>query len=115
MDEPPMIREPIVREFIQSGGNVRAKVTGQQSGFSLMFQIGNGSTEKALVTVRGSIRVFASLDTAGAFVRDLGMSSFEVDMSGHQPGRLRRARPDRAEALKHTRTRPHQESLEFQQ
>ena len=114
MDEPPIIREPIVREFIQSGGDVRATVTGQQCGFSLIFRIGNSSTEKALATVRGSIRVFASLDTAGAFVRDLGMSSFEVDMSRHQPGRLRRARPDRAEALKHTRTRPHQESLEFQ-
>jgi hypothetical protein len=42
-----MIREPIVREFIQSGGNVRAKVTGQQSGFSLMFQIGKGTGHRA--------------------------------------------------------------------
>lgn len=114
MDEPITIKEPVVREFIQSGGDVRARVDGQQRGFSLMFQTGTGSTEKALVTARGTVRLFASLDTVGAFVRDLGLPCFEVDMTKHKPGRLRRARPDRAEALKHTRTRLYQSSLEFQ-
>lgn len=115
MDEQLTIKEPVVREFIHSGGEVRAKVTGQQRGFSVVFQIGTSCTEKSLVTTRGTVRLFAALDTAGAFVRDLGIACFEVDMTGHQPGRLRRARPDRAEALKHTRTRLHQQSLEFKQ
>lgn len=78
-----------------------------------MVQVGD--LTKALATSKGSIRLFASLDTAGAFVRDLGLPRFDVDMTGHQPGRLRKPRPDRAEALRHTRTKMQQQPLEFLQ
>jgi hypothetical protein len=111
MNDAITIKELVLREFIQAGGQIRARITGQQRGFNLVFQLGN--TEKTLATARGTIRLFASLDTAGAFVRDLGIPRFEVDMASHQPGRLRSPRPDRAEALRHTRTRLHQQRLEF--
>ncbi len=105
------IKEPVLRELVQVNAPVAATVTGQERGFALLVRLGNG--EKTLVTTRGSVRLFASLDTAGAFVRDLGIPRFDVDMSSHEPGRLRKARPDRAEALRRTRTKLHQQPFEF--
>ncbi|MGA7217111.1 MAG: hypothetical protein WBX38_02285 [Candidatus Sulfotelmatobacter sp.] len=106
------IKEPVLRELVQAAAVVGATVTGQDKGFSVMIHVGN-SGEKTLATTRGAIRVFASLDTAGAFVRNIGLPRFYVDMSHHEPGRLRKARPDRAEALRHTRTRMQQQDIEF--
>ena len=66
-----------------------------------------------LATSRGAIRLFASLDTASIFVKELGIERFEVDMTDHQPGRLRSARPDRAEAMRLSRTKMQQQDLEL--
>jgi hypothetical protein len=87
-----------------------AVVTGVPHGFTLRVQSGAG-VAKTLQTVRGDVRRFASLDTAGAFLRDIGLTTFTVETSGFQPGRLRSARPDRAAALKNTRTKPKQQEL----
>ncbi len=104
------IKEPVLRELMEASALVGATVTGQEKGFAVVFKIGKNG-EKVLATTRGGTRLFASLDTAGAFVRDLGLPRFDVDMTGHEPGRLRKARPDRAEALRGTRTKLHQEQL----
>ena len=103
MKELAHIREVLLRELIQATDSVDATVAGVKQGFGLVFRFGV-SDKAALVTSRGTIRIFASLDTAAAFVRDLGIFSFEVDMTNYQPGRLRKPRPDRAEALRRTRT-----------
>ena len=110
-EETATIREPVVREMVQVDPSLSATVTGQERGFAVRVRLGNG--EKVLVTSRGAIRLFASLDTAGTFVKDLGIPRFDVDMSNHEPGRLRKARPDRAEALRRTGTKPKQQPLEF--
>ena len=107
----PTIKEPVLRELVQASPSLAAIVTGQDRGFALSIRL--GSTERVLSTTRGGVRMFASLDTAAAFVSDLGILHFEVDMSGHEPGRLRKARPDRAEALRRTRTKPQQQPIEF--
>jgi len=104
-----IIREPVLRELVRSPVPVRAVVRGAQNGFLVVAQV--AGQEKVLETARGGIRRFASLDTAASFVSDLGLPVFEVDMSGYQPGRLRKARPDRAEALKRTRTHMQQQQL----
>jgi hypothetical protein len=111
MEPTTTIKEPVLRELIQASAVTRATVTGQEKGFSLIVHYGSG--ERTLATTRGAVRLFASLDTAGAFVRDVGLPRFDVDMSGHEPGRLRKARPDRAEALRHTRTKMQQQAIEF--
>jgi hypothetical protein len=111
MEPIATIKEPVLRELVQASAVTRATATGQDKGFSVIVRCGNG--EKTLATTRGSVRLFASLDTAGAFFRDVGLPQFEVDMSGHEPGRLRKARPDRAEALRHTRTKMQQQAIEF--
>lgn len=113
MKNSSTIKAQLVRELIQAAtGQVQAMAVGAQGGFALHFQIGN--VKKVLVNSRGMIRLFASLDTASDFVHGMGISHFEVDMSQHQPGRLRAPRPDRAEALRQTRTRLRQQPLELQ-
>lgn len=101
-----------MRELVEATGQVRATAVGAQGGFALHFQLGN--SERTLVNARGGVRFFASLDSAGIFVRSIGIPRFEVDMTLHQPGRLRGPRPDRAEALRQTKTRLRQQILELQ-
>ncbi len=106
------IKAPLVRELVQATRDMRATAVGTNGGFTLLFRV--GESEKTLVSSRGNVRIFASLDTAGSFVRELGVRRFEVDMTQYQEGRLRGPRPDRAEALRNTRTRPRQQPLELQ-
>lgn len=112
MKDSATIKAHLVRELVQATGQVRATAIGAQGGFALHFQF--GSADKTLVNSRGDIRLFASLNTAGVFIRNVGISRFDVDMTRHEPGRLRGPRPDRAEALRQTRTRLRQQALEFQ-
>jgi len=112
MNAEDTIKEPLLRELIAAAEDVTAMVSGRQQGFALLFRV--GVAERTLATSRGSIRLFASLDTAGTFVRGLGIPRFEVDMTSHQPGRLRQARPDRAAAMRQTRTKLKQQPLEFE-
>lgn len=109
MESVATIREPVLRELVEASALSGATITGQEKGFAVIFKV--GTSEKTLATTRGGIRLFASLDTAGAFIRDIGLPRFDVDMTGHEPGRLRKARPDRAEALRKTRTKLKQEAL----
>lgn len=103
------IRETVLRELVQASAEVSATIFGKESSFSVMVHLGSG--DKTVVTTRGNIRLFASLDTVAAFVGDLGLVRFYVDISHYRPGRLRGPRPDRAEALRHTRTRMQQQPL----
>lgn len=105
------IREPLLRELVQASAVDQTVVKGDGSGFAVVATI--GGQQKVLETARGDKRLFASLDTAAGYLRDLGMPKFEVDMNAYQQGRLRKARPDRAEALKRTRTRLKQQNLEL--
>lgn len=111
MKDSITIKAQLVRELINAMGDIRAIAVGAQGGYALRFLFGD--SDRTLVNSHGSIRYFASLDTAGVFMQSIGISNFEVDMTHHQRGRLRKARPDRAEAMRLTRTRLRQQALEF--
>lgn len=98
-----------MRELIQASAEITARIVGKESAFMILLHLASG--EKTLMTSRGSVRLFASLDTAAAFLGELGLLQFDIDISHYRPGRLRGPRPDRAEALRHTRTRMQQQSL----
>lgn len=106
-----LVRETVVRELMSASALSAVTISAEGQGFALRFRLGNGT--KTLATSRGKVRLFASLDTAASFVSEIGLNQFEVDMTGHKPGRLRKARPDRAQALRLTRTRMQQEPLSF--
>lgn len=102
------VRETTLRELVMSGTIAGAIVVGQQGGYSIEVQC--GAAVRTLATSRGEVRLF-TLERASAFLSALGITRFEVDATHYQPGRLRKPRPDRAEALRRTRTRPIQETL----
>jgi len=110
MDIPNLITEIALRHLVDMRALSGVVVTGVPRGFTLKVKSGAG-VAKTLQTVRGEVRRFASLDTAGAFLKDIGLTNFIVETSGFEPGRLRGARPDRAAALKKTRTKPTQQEL----
>ncbi|SRR5260221_1817484 len=103
------IKEIVLKELVGASAGVNARIIGKQNGFQIILQFISG--EKTLINSRGDIRLFASLDTAASYVGDLGLLQFEVDISHYKAGRLRRPRPDRAEAMRKTRTKLHQQSL----
>lgn len=106
---PLTIKEPALRELVADSVVRSAVIAGQHGGY--VVRVSYGTAERTLATMRGGVRLFATLDTAGAFVRGLGIPRFEVDLTDYEPARLRKPRPDRAEALKKTRTRAVQANL----
>ena len=107
--EQRSIREPVLREVLEASAEVAARIVGKENAFIVIVRLASG--EKILTTARGKTRLFASLDTVASYLGDLGLLHFDVDVSHYRPGRLRGPRPDRAEALRQTRTRMRQQSL----
>lgn len=83
-------------------GSIRA--VGVKGGFTVT--ISGQSKVWQLVNARGVPRTFASLNTLSEALMALGVTEFEVSASTYEKGRLRKARPDRSEALKKTRAQP---------
>lgn len=107
------INELTLRELAGAKSLGGAVATGQHGGFSVTVQYGMTETQRLLATARGETRMFSNLNTLARFLRKLGITHFEVDTSNHEPARLRAARPDRAEAMKRTRTKLRQAPFEF--
>ena len=108
------LTESTLRELCAAGAVRELVIVGMRSGgFAIRISYGaiDRQLDKVLGISRGGIRRYASLDTAAAFVRDLGIERFGVDVADYEPGLVRPPRPDRAEALKKTRTTPKQGSL----
>jgi hypothetical protein len=103
------IKEAALKELVDASSINGATVRGQHGGFAVCIKC--GSNDKTLVTARGRARLFGSLDTAMGFLRRLGVFRFEVDASAYERALLRSPRPDRAEALKHTKTKLIQSKL----
>ena len=102
------MREQTLRELVIGGFVTSATVVGQRGGYGVSIR--QGTTESFLSTSRGEARLF-TLETAARFLRQIGIARFEVDASNYEPGRIRKPRPDRAEALRKTRTTPRQATL----
>lgn len=103
------IKQPILKAVMGISTGVAARIVGRDNGFQLLVQFSSG--EKTLVNSRGEVRLFASLDSVASYLGGLGLLQFEVDISHYRRGRLRGPRPDRAEALRGTRTKLRQQSL----
>ena len=109
----PRINELTLRELAEAKSLSGAIAIGQRGGFSIAVRYGMAETQRLLATARGETRMFSNLNTLARFLGRLGITHFEVDSSNHIPERLRAARPDRAEAMKGTRTKLRQAPLEF--
>src|ERR1700692_4229942 len=87
-------------ELVQAGAVRGAHVVGRDGGWALAAKYGR--TERYLAATRSKqIRMFKRLETVVAYLREIGISQFDVDAADYDPSvTVRAARPDRAEALK---------------
>ena len=105
------LRETTLRELAASGALRRVSAIGQVGGFAVTVLCGTAETETLLASTRGEVRIFPNLTTLAAHLRRLGIDQFEVNTAGYEPARVRKPRPDRARALRRTRTNPVQPRL----
>lgn len=86
-----------LRTHVDAGSVRRATILGQKGGWGVVLHV--GMTEFVLTAQKSrQPRLFATTDSAIKALREIGIGRFEVDAAQHQPGRLRRARPEVAAA-----------------
>ncbi|WP_322045792.1 hypothetical protein [Paraburkholderia sp. J67] len=103
------IVEATLRELLLAGSIHPVTASGRPGGFVVLIRY--GACERLLGAARGGVRIFPNLTTLATFLRKLGVAEFTVDTRGYESGRVRKARPDRAAALRQTRTTPRQARL----
>ena len=96
------MKEATLRELLGAGAVSDVIVKAEGRGLCVVVRC--GTAERTLANKKGDTRLFASLDTLVFYLSKFGRTTFQVDARGYEPGRLRKARPDRAKALRETRT-----------
>jgi hypothetical protein len=87
--------------LVDAGAIRAAQVIGQGGGWALSVKY--GMAERFLAAQRsGKLRQFRKLETVTAYLRELGISRFEVDASGFDPDAAKsgRKREDTAQRLR---------------
>ncbi|MBY5360205.1 hypothetical protein HFO97_09550 [Rhizobium leguminosarum] len=85
--------------LVEAGAVEAAHVVGKTGGWSVVIRYGKG--ERPLAAQRSrQVRVFKRMDTLVSYLKDLGISQFDVDAVDYAPGTA--SRPDRAAALRRT-------------
>lgn len=93
------IDQKTLSQLVEAGAVRAAHVVGHGNGWAIAAKY--GLTERFLAAQRGDVRVFRKLETLVNFLRDLGISRFDVDAAGYDPASIERTtRPDRSAALK---------------
>ncbi|NEI03616.1 hypothetical protein GUK34_01745 [Rhizobium leguminosarum] len=85
--------------LVEAGAVKAAHVVGKTGGWSVVIRY--GKAERPLAAQRSrQVRVFKRIDTLVSYLRDVGISKFDVDAADYVPGTA--SRPDRAAALRRT-------------
>ncbi|MDD5581013.1 MAG: hypothetical protein PHY16_17295 [Methylobacter sp.] len=86
--------------LVEAGAVRGAHVIGQVGGWSLMIKY--GILERPLSATRSKkIRTFKKLETLVAYLKEIGISRFDVDATQYDPTTVQTyTRPDRAEAMR---------------
>lgn len=103
------IKENTLRELAASDSIASTAAIGRVGGFTVAVRCGNA--DRTLGNARGGVRLFSNLTNLATFLRSVGITNFAVESDDYEPGRIRSARPDRAAALKLTRTKPRQSTI----
>lgn len=87
-------------QLVEAGAVRGAQAVGRAGGWALVIKY--GATERSLAAQRSrQVRLFKRMDSLVAYLRQVGISSFEVDAANYTPeGGRAHSRPDRAEALR---------------
>lgn len=85
--------------LVDAGAVDAAHVVGKAGGWSVVIRY--GKAERPLASQRSrQVRVFKRMDTLVSYLKDVGISQFDVDSAEYVPETA--SRPDRAEALRRT-------------
>ncbi|QND41166.1 hypothetical protein HB771_34290 (plasmid) [Rhizobium leguminosarum bv. viciae] len=85
--------------LVEAGAVEAVHVVGRPGGWSVVIRY--GKAERPLAAQRSrQVRVFKRMDTLVSYLRDVGISKFDVYAVDYAPGTA--SRPDRAAALRRT-------------
>ncbi|TBC89897.1 hypothetical protein ELH21_30525 (plasmid) [Rhizobium leguminosarum] len=85
--------------LVEAGAVDAAHVVGKTGGWSVFIRY--GKAERPLAAQRSrQVRVFKRMDTLVSYLKDVGISQFDVDAADYAPEPA--PRPDRAAALRRT-------------
>ncbi|EBQ8602457.1 hypothetical protein I6P91_004610 [Salmonella enterica] len=89
-----------LHRLVEAGAVRAAHVVGTSGGWALTVKF--GLNERPLAAQRSrQIRLFKKLETLVSYLKDVGISQFDVDASNYSPeSQNRSTRPDRSVALK---------------
>ncbi|MEN9866283.1 MAG: hypothetical protein RL748_1873 [Pseudomonadota bacterium] len=83
---------------LAASGEVQgARIIGQSGGWHILIQSGN--LARTLAAKRGAMRQFSRFETLVAYLKNLGILTFEVDASQYQPNTTQHSRPDAAQRM----------------
>lgn len=86
--------------LVEAGAVRGANIVGQPGGWSVVIQY--GMMERALAAKRGAVRIFRKFETLVSYLKDIGITKYEVDASHFNPLAIKtnRKRIDAAERMK---------------
>jgi hypothetical protein len=89
-----------LENLVEAGAVRGADVIGHPGGWSIVVKY--GMVERALAQRRGAVRSFRKLETLIRYLKDVGVSQFNVNAANYDPDMLKttRVRPDSAERMK---------------
>lgn len=95
------IDHPTLTHLAQSGAVRSATAVGAIGGWKLIVQY--GTTERAVTTRRGPVRIWRHFETLAKYLKDLGLARYQVDATGFVPSveaAAHKKRPDVAARMK---------------
>lgn len=97
---PNTIDHATLERLVEAGAVRGAVVVGQAGGWGVVIQY--GMTERALAAKRGAVRVFRKFETLVGYLKDIGITRYQVDASQFDPvaHKTERKRVDAAERMK---------------
>lgn len=88
-----------LQRLVEAGAVRSAEVVGQPGGWEIFVKY--GMVKQALAARRGAVRIFSRFETLVNYLRNIGISQFNVNASNYDPAE-KRARPDSSERMKRT-------------
>lgn len=88
-----------LQRLVEAGAVHSAEVVGQPGGWEILVKY--GMVEQALAARRGAVRIFSRFETLVNYLKNIGISQFNVNASNYDPAE-KRARPDSSERMKLT-------------
>lgn len=89
-----------LERLVEAGAVRGASIVGQPGGWGVIIQY--GMIERVLAAKRGAVRIFRKFETLVSYLKDIGITKYQVDASHFDPVAFKtgRKRADAAERMK---------------